>query len=225
MTDQKDVERNCPECDGTGQDRGMHPVRLGERNEFSSLHEMWRIGEGERGRRPMIPVASEETAVSGEIRPATVEDAAAIQAIYAPIVAETVISFEEEPPTVDEMAARIVATLVGHPYLIATRDHQVVGYAYAGAHRSRSAYRFSADVTIYVSRNACRTGIGRALYAALLADLSRRGFHAAFAGIALPNAASVGLHEAMGFEALGIYREVGFKFGRWHDVGWWQRML
>lgn len=163
--------------------------------------------------------------MSAEIRPATVEDAPAIQAIYAPIVVETVISFEEEPPTVDEMAARIVATLAGHPYLVATRDCRIVGYAYAGAHSSRSAYRFSADVTVYVSRDAHRTGIGRSLYTALLADLSMRGFHAVFAGIALPNAASVGLHEVMGFEALGVYRDVGFKFGRWHDVGWWQRLL
>ena len=163
--------------------------------------------------------------MSCKIRPASVADAPAIQAIYAPVVAETAISFEEEPPTVDEMAGRIVATLVGHPYLVATRDHNVVGYAYAGPHRSRSAYRFSADVTIYVSRDTHRTGIGRTLYTTLLAELSMRGFHAAFAGIALPNAASVGLHETMGFHAIGVYREVGFKFGRWHDVGWWQRLL
>lgn len=163
--------------------------------------------------------------MSANIRLATIEDAPAIHAIYAPIVANSVISFEEEPPTVDEMAARIVATLAGHPYLVATRDRRIVGYAYAGTHSSRSAYRFSADVTIYVSQDSHRTGIGRSLYTALLADLAQRGFHAAFAGIALPNAASVGLHEAMGFEALGVYREVGFKFGRWHDVGWWQRLL
>jgi L-amino acid N-acyltransferase YncA len=147
-----------------------------------------------------------------EIRAATVEDAAGIQRIYAPIVATTAISFEDEPPEVGEMAARIVATLASHPCLVATRDHRVVGYAYAGPHRARAAYRFSADVTIYVAAEVHRTGIGRSLYAALFAELKRRGFHAAFAGIALPNPASVGLHEAMGFELIGVYREVGYKF-------------
>ena len=160
-----------------------------------------------------------------QVRPASVSDAAAIQEIYAPIVAETAISFEEEPPTVQEMAARIASTLADYPYLAATRDGRVVGYAYAGQHRARAAYRRSVDVTVYVAGNARRTGVGRALYATLLPQLSERGFHAGFAGIALPNAGSVHLHEAMGFKPVGIYQEVGHKFGRWHDVGWWQRLL
>ena len=159
------------------------------------------------------------------IRSATVDDAQAIQAIYAPIVTDTVISFEDVPPSVDEMAARIAATLQSHPYLVAERDGRVVGYAYAGSHRSRAAYRRSVDVSAYVADDARRAGIGGTLYRHLLADLQERGYHAAFAGIALPNAASVALHEAVGFRPVGIYREVGFKFDRWHDVGWWQRLI
>jgi L-amino acid N-acyltransferase YncA len=165
------------------------------------------------------------TAETIAIRSATVEDAPAIRAIYAPVVATTAISFEDIPPSAAEIALRIADTLAGYPYLVATRDGSVVGYAYAGPHRERSAYRFSTDVTVYVAREAHRTGVGRALYGALLPELARRGFHAAFAGIALPNAASVALHEAVGFTKVGVYREVGFKFGRWHDVGWWQRLL
>ncbi|MCP5367733.1 MAG: N-acetyltransferase [Hyphomicrobiales bacterium] len=159
------------------------------------------------------------------LRPVRAEDAAAIQAIYAPIVAETIISFEEEPPSVAEMAARIAATLPAYPYLVAERGGQVVGYAYASQHRARAAYRKSVDVTVYVAESARRAGVGQALYRALLDDLRRRGFHAAFAGIALPNPGSVGLHESVGFTPVGVFREVGFKFGQWRDVGWWQCLL
>jgi L-amino acid N-acyltransferase YncA len=165
------------------------------------------------------------TKSSIQIRSATTNDAAAIQAIYAPIVTNTAISFEEVPPTVDEMAQRIQTTLQSHPYLVAERGGYLVGYAYAGRHQVRAAYRWSVEVTAYVAEDARRSGVGRALYAQLLPTLAERGLHAAFAGITLPNAASVGLHEAMGFEPLGVYREVGFKFGQWLDVGWWQRLL
>jgi len=159
------------------------------------------------------------------IRPATVDDAAAIQAIYAPVVERTVISFEEEPPSVAEMADRIAGTLRDHPYLVATRDGVVAGYAYAGPYRSRPAYRWSVDVTVYVDPARHRQGVGHALYAALLPELARRGAHAAFAGIALPNPGSVALHEAMGFVHAGTHREAGRKFGRWIDVGWWQLLF
>jgi phosphinothricin acetyltransferase len=101
----------------------------------------------------------------------------------------------------------------------------VAGFAYGGPHRTRAAYRWSVDVTVYVAEQARGHGVGRALYGALLPALAERGFHAAFAGIALPNPGSVALHEAVGFTPLGVYREVGFKLGRWHDVGWWQRLL
>lgn len=158
------------------------------------------------------------------IRTAKVADAAAIQAIYAPIVEDTAISFEEVPPSIAEMRERIATTMRDYPYLIAERNGEVIGYAYASQHRSRAAYRWSVDVTVYIADQAHRKGIGRALYSRLIAELTERGFHAAFAGIALPNPGSVAL-ESMGFTPLGIYREVGQKFGQWHDVGWWQRLL
>jgi len=159
------------------------------------------------------------------IRSATTADAEAIQRIYAPFVLETVISFEEVPPTVEEMAGRITSTQKAHPWLVAVDGGKVCGYAYAGAHRERAAYRFSADTTVYIAPEAQRRGIGHMLYAELLPELKRRGVHMAFAGIALPNPGSVALHQSMGFAPVGVYREVGFKFGRWHDVGWWQRPL
>jgi L-amino acid N-acyltransferase YncA len=159
------------------------------------------------------------------VRNATTSDAAIIATIYGPIVAETTISFEEVPPTAEEMQQRIAAASKHYPYLVAERDGKVVGYAYASEHRSRAAYRLSVDVTVYIAESARRSSVGTKLYNELLRQLSERGFHAAFAGIALPNPGSVGLHEAMGFQHVGTYREVGFKFGRWLDVGWWQRLI
>ena len=157
-----------------------------------------------------------------KVRIATASDAAAIAAIYAPIVRDTAISFETEPPTPSMIAQRIREGLEIYPWLTAERDGRIMGYAYASKHRERSAYRWSADVSTYVDECARRSGVGRALYGQLIAILREQGFHAAFAGIALPNAASIGLHEAMGFQPLGIYKEVGFKLGSWHDVGWWR---
>jgi phosphinothricin acetyltransferase len=116
-------------------------------------------------------------------------------------------------------------TLRTLPWLVSERDGALVGYAYGSVHRTRAAYRWSVDVSVYVDRSVHRAGIGRALYAELLETLTRLGYYNAFAGITLPNAASVGLHEAMGFRPVGIYRNVGHKFGRWHDVGWWQLPL
>ena len=160
------------------------------------------------------------------IRPATAADAPAIQAIYAPFVTNSAISFEAVPPTVDEMVARIKsAQEQGFEFLVADRATNILGYAYAGAHRTRPAYRASVDVSAYLAPSAHRSGIGRRLYEHLLETLAEKGFHAAFAGITQPNAASVGLHEALGFTHVGTYREVGFKHGAWHDVGWWQRLL
>lgn len=160
-----------------------------------------------------------------KIRAATAADAPAILSIYAPIVRDTIISFETEVPSVEEIADRIDTTVKTYPYLLAEVNGAVAGYAYASQHRARSAYKWSADVTVYVASQARRGGVARALYGRLLPMLAEREFHAAFAGIALPNPASVGLHEAMGFSPVGVYREVGFKFGRWCDVGWWQRLL
>lgn len=161
----------------------------------------------------------------GYVRTASTDDAVAIAAIYAPYVRDTVISFEETPPSVSEMATRIASTLERLPYLVFDQGAGPIGYAYAGAHAERAAYRWSVNVTVYVAPEAHRMGVGRTLYTELLALLERQGFHTAFAGITLPNDKSVGLHEAMGFVHLGTYREVGFKHGAWRDVGYWRRAL
>jgi L-amino acid N-acyltransferase YncA len=152
-------------------------------------------------------------------------DAAACAAIYAPSVRTGTASFEEEPPTAEEMGRRIAATSGTHPWLVAERDGAVAGYAYATAHRGRAAYRWAADVAVYVDAGRLRSGVGRELYAALLPLLARQRLHVACAGITLPNDASVALHEAAGFEPVGIYRAIGYKRGAWHDVGWWQARL
>ena len=159
------------------------------------------------------------------LRSATPEDADAIAAIYAPYVRDTAISFETEPPEPREMRARIGSTLVAHPYLVAEREGSVIGYAYSGAFHRRAAYRTTVEVSAYVADDARGTGAGRTLYEALLGELRRRGFHAAIGVIALPNEPSVALHERFGFRHVGTLREVGAKFGSWHDVGWWQLRL
>lgn len=159
------------------------------------------------------------------IRLATTADAAAIHAIYAPIVRSTAISFELEPPVVEEMRGRIAKTLHFWPWLVCERQGAVLGYAYASRHRERAAYQWSVDVSVYVAADQRGRGIGRALYTALFAILRAQGYRNACAGIALPNAASVALHEAMGMRPVGVYRHVGYKLGAWHDVGWWQGEL
>ena len=160
-----------------------------------------------------------------QIRHATESDAADIQAIYAPEVLETAITFEIEPPSVEDFRQRIRETTATLPWLVCERDGSVLGYAYAGAHRSRAAYRWSVDVTVYNHRQARGMGIGRALYTALLAMLPLQGLHKAYAGITLPNPGSVGLHQSMGFAPVGVYRGVGYKLGAWRDVGWWDLAL
>lgn len=157
-----------------------------------------------------------------EIRRAQSADAAQIAEIYAPIVLHTDISFETEAPTSSVMEQRLQSTVAFFPWLVAVSDEGVAGYAYASRHRERAAYRWSVDVSVYVRERLRGCGVGRSLYQALLPILRRQGFRSAFAGITLPNAASVRLHESLGFSQLGIYREVGFKHGRWHDVGWWR---
>ena len=159
------------------------------------------------------------------VRIAMEADADAIAAIYSPYVLETPISFEETPPTADEVARRLSSTLQTFPYLVFVDRGQVLGYANGSVHRTKPAYRWSVETTVYVARHAHRKGIGRALYAELLDLLRRQGFHSAFAGIVLPNEGSVRLHEGMGFSHLGIFPEIGFKLGRWHDLGWWHRPL
>src|SRR5579875_154873 len=154
-----------------------------------------------------------------------VRDAAACAAIYAPAVRDSAISFEEVPPGADEMAARIAALGAIRPWLVAERDGSVAGFAYGSLHRERAAYRWASDVSVYVAADQRRRGIGRALYVALLDRLAAQGLRMACAGIALPNPASVALHESLGFRPVGVYRNIGFKLGRWWDVGWWQLAL
>ena len=157
------------------------------------------------------------------IRIATVDDAASIQAIYAPIVEHTFISFELQPPSIEEMRRRIETTLAALPWLVHLDDSgQVAGYAYAGKHAERQAYQWSVNVSVYLREDARGKGIGRRLYEVLLPMLMKRGYYQAFAGIALPNPASVALHESLGFVPLGVYRNVGHKLGAWRDVGYWQ---
>jgi L-amino acid N-acyltransferase YncA len=163
--------------------------------------------------------------MSTTIRVVSPEDAAAILTIYAPIVRETAISFEVEPPTPVEMQQRIATTLRHLPWLVGERRGEVLGYVYASPHRARAAYQWSVDVSVYIQAQARRTGLGRALYHALFALLSLQGLYTCYAGITLPNPASVGLHEALGFQPVGVYQAVGYKLGAWHDVGWWQRAI
>jgi len=152
-------------------------------------------------------------------------DAAACAAIYAPHVEGSPVSFEERAPDAAELAARIGRYGRSHAWLVAERGGEVVGYAYATAFNERPAYRWSASVSVYVADDARGEGIGRALYETLFARLRERGFRMACAGITLPNEASVGLHEALGFERVGINREIGWKEGAWRDVGWFQMEL
>ena len=159
------------------------------------------------------------------VRLATPADAAGVQAIYAPIVRDTAISFEIDPPSVWEMARRIDFTLERLPFLVYEDGGEIGGYVYAGRHRERGAYRWSVDVTVYVHERMRRSGVGRALYTSLFALLRLQGYCRAYAGITLPNAGSVGLHESLGFTPIGVYRSVGHKLGDWHDVGWWELEL
>jgi phosphinothricin acetyltransferase len=159
------------------------------------------------------------------IRMASPNDAAACAAIYAPYVRDTPVSFEAEPPDATEMGRRLLAALPMYPWLVVEDEGRVLGYAYGSSHNPRAAYRFSADSSVYVDVGARRRGFGRRLYRVLFALLERQGFVAVHAGITLPNAASVALHESFGFEPVGVYQRVGFKLGSWHDVGWWQRPL
>lgn len=159
------------------------------------------------------------------IRLARPEDAPAIQAIYAPVVASTPTSFELTPPTSEEMRQRVEQTLQTHPWVVYEAQGMLAGYAYASSHRARAAYQWSVDVSAYLHERWRGQGIGRALYISLFALLRLQGFCNACAGITLPNPASVALHERMGMRPVGVYHQVGYKLDAWHDVGWWQGTL
>lgn len=152
-------------------------------------------------------------------------DAGACAEIYAPHVEGSPVSFEEQAPDAGEMATRIERYGASHAWLVAEREGQVVGYAYATPFNQRPAYRWSASVSVYVAEEARGTGVGRALYEPLFQRLRERGFRMACAGITLPNEASVGLHQSLGFEQTGLNREIGWKQGAWRDVGWFQLEL
>jgi phosphinothricin acetyltransferase len=159
------------------------------------------------------------------VRTATIRDAAACAAVYAPYVTDTAVSFELEPPSAAAMGERIARALERHAWLVLVDDGRVAGYAYGGPFASRPAYRFSCEVSVYLEMGRRRTGGGRALYDALLARLAARGYRRVMAGMTLPNDASAGLHRTLGFEPVGVYREVGYKAGAWHDVAWVQKAL
>ena len=163
--------------------------------------------------------------MAGIIRLAAVGDSEQIAAIYSHFVLNTPVSFESAAPDATETAHRISTILEQYPWLVCDVDGKIAGYAYASQHRIRFHYQWSVDVAVYVHESFRRQGIATALYTTLLGVLPLQGYVSAFAGITLPNPGSVGLHEAMGFTSVGIYRNVGFKLGQWHDVGWWQRTI
>lgn len=159
------------------------------------------------------------------IRECLATDAAAVCEIYNHYIRDTVVTFEETPLIVGEMVERIEGISAMFPWLVLESDGVVIGYAYASKWKTRSAYRFAVESTIYLAPQSTGRGLGRGLYAALLAELGRRGFHSVIGGIALPNGASVALHEKLGFKSIGAFTEVGWKFDRWVDVGYWELIL
>ncbi|HUH17337.1 MAG TPA: GNAT family N-acetyltransferase [Methylomirabilota bacterium] len=153
-------------------------------------------------------------------------DSPAVAEIYRPAVDGSVASFELEPPDAEEIARRMTAVLARTPWLVAVQEGRgIVGYAYAGPHQERAGYRWSVNISAYVDREVQGRGIGRRLYAELLPILRRQGFVNVYAGVTLPNPASVALHERIGMSLVGVYRRIGFKFGAWHDVAWYGMRL
>lgn len=160
------------------------------------------------------------------IRPATPADAGPLAAIYNHYITDTVVTFEEIPVTSQEMARRLdLTTAAGFPWLVWEEAGRVLGYAYAGPWKTRSAYRFAAESTVYLDPAATGRGLGTQLYTALLSRLALMGLHTVIGGVALPNAASVALHARLGFQPAAHFHEVGWKFGRWIDVGYWELKL
>lgn len=159
------------------------------------------------------------------LRLATPDDAAAVRTIYAPVVERTATSFELEVPDEAEVAARIRRALERAPWLLAEEDGACLGYAYAVPFRVRPAYAWTLETSVYVHEDHRRRRVARSLYEALLAVLELQGFHLLVAGITLPNDASVALHESLGFEPVGVFRDVGLKLGAWRSVGFWERRL
>jgi L-amino acid N-acyltransferase YncA len=153
------------------------------------------------------------------------EDAPALLAIYRPHVEDSAVSFELATPSATEFGERIARIQGGWEWLLAERNGECVGYVYASAHRERAAYRWSVEVSAYVRADSHRQGIARLLYERLFEDIAAKGYCNAYAVITLPNDASVSLHQRLGFVTVGVFKSVGRKFGRWHDVLWMHRML
>jgi L-amino acid N-acyltransferase YncA len=154
------------------------------------------------------------------IRSIELSDAEAVRGIYAPFVSDNATSFEIDPPDTPTIERRIRDLSDQYPWLVFEADEKVLGYAYASPHRTRHAYQWSVDVSVYIHDLARGCGVGRALYRSLFEILGQQGYVNVYAGITLPNLASVGLHKSLGFVAIGVYSRVGFKFGKWHDVVW-----
>ena len=159
------------------------------------------------------------------IRPATSADASSIAAIYNHYITSTTITFEEEAVEQGEMASRIDSVSAQFPWYVYERDGEAIGYAYATPWRARSAYRFSAETTVYVASGYARQGVGQQLYSALIAALRGREIQVVLGGIAQPNPASVALHESLGFKKVAHFKRVGRKFEQWIDVGYWELQL
>ncbi|HEV3216346.1 MAG TPA: arsinothricin resistance N-acetyltransferase ArsN1 family B [Vicinamibacterales bacterium] len=163
--------------------------------------------------------------MSSNIRLATENDAGAVAAIYAPFCGVSVVSFEVAAPSDSDMAGRIRAVSEKWPWLVLDDDGAIAGYAYASRHRDRAAYQWTVDTAVYVGEGYRGRGVGRSLYTALFELLRSQGYFKACAGIALPNPASVALHEAVGFTLVGVYRGIGYKLGAWRDVAWYELAL
>ena len=175
---------------------------------------------------PLVPgLRMERVHVGTRIRLAAPDDTEQILAIYSPYVRDTSISFELIVPTVAEMRSKITEVSQRYPWLVSEASEGITGYAYASRHRERAAYQWSVDVSVYIQSEHHGMGLGTRLYDALFKILVDQGYHNAYAGITLPNPASVALHEKMGFTSIGIYRGVGYKLNAWHDVGWWHLKL
>lgn len=173
----------------------------------------------------MIPFEPVTDAGGTMIRGATAADAAPVCCIYNHYVSHTVVTFEEQPLAIETMAERMDRVLTSHPWLLFQDGGEILGYAYADAWKIRSAYRYSVESTVYLRPDAVGRGIGSQLYSALVRALRAQRVHAVIGGVALPNPASVALHQKLGFRPIGIFREVGWKFDRWIDVGYWQLLL
>ncbi len=175
--------------------------------------------------RPAAVRAGRALSALGRLRLARADDAAAIAAIYAPFVATSHVSFEEIPPTPGDVRAILTTAQSTWPWIVCERGTEIVGFVYASPHRARAAYRYSVDTSSYVHERHRRTGVAQRAYGALFQLLARLRYYNAFAGIALPNDASLALHTSLGFREIARYANVGFKAGAWHDTVWLQRSL